>query len=64
MRKENSRGITHNWRKLVDKLLRGGGPVCVERYGEPVAVIVSWDDWVKLNVDAQNGTNQNEEAGE
>ena len=41
MKSEQAR---QNWRELMDHSIAGAGPVVIERYNKPIAVVISWDN--------------------
>lgn len=44
----NSREARAKWRDLLDTIYRGSPGIVIERYGKPVAALVSYEDFEKL----------------
>jgi prevent-host-death family protein len=44
----NSREARKKWRSLLDTAYAGDGDIVIERYGEPIAAIIPFDDFLAL----------------
>ena len=49
----NSREARAKWRDLLDAIWRGSPGIVIERYGKPVAALVSYEDFEKLQQEEQ-----------